>query len=213
MNGRYLNDVGWAVTARAMTTTAHKKPGKMETRLSMVIMALVLWSWAPEWSCASFRINPAVVALRPESHRHVACRRRVRPALIDARGSGMAPLFSPGTVQPGHAVRKNQRPGGPLPLFGVRFPEHPAVQHWTAPPGYGWRCSSTTWPQPENAFSVFSMQRREGARAIGRCPRCLPHGKRPVHGPGESFYLEFIGTDASPRRCNRPSNRLAQRLS
>jgi hypothetical protein len=50
---------------------------------------------------------------------------------------------------------------------------------------------------PANAFSVFSMQRREGARSDDAFPNAYrtENALFMTHG---NFYLEFIGTDASP---------------
>jgi hypothetical protein len=57
---------------------------------------------------------------------------------------------------------------------------------------------------PENAFSVFSMQRREGAQAADIVPNAY-RTENALFMTHNNFYLEIIGTDASPRRCNRPS--------
>ena len=49
---------------------------------------------------------------------------------------------------------------------------------------------------PENAFSVFSMQRREGAQADGIAPNAYIT-ENALFLAHEQFYLEIIGTDAS----------------
>jgi hypothetical protein len=194
MNGRYLNDVGWAVTARAMTTTAHKKPGKMETRLSMVIMALLVVVGAGV-VMRQFQVNPAVVALRPESHRH-ALPAAGQPALIDARGSGIAPLSPPERFNPDTLYEKiNGRAdlylsSGFVSLNTQRFALDSTPGVWVEVFVYD-------MATPENAFSVFSMQRREGARAIDVVPDAY-HTENALFMTQGNFYLEFIGTDASP---------------
>ena len=49
---------------------------------------------------------------------------------------------------------------------------------------------------PENAFSVYSMQRREGAQGDETVPNAY-RTENALFMAHEKFYLEIIGTDAS----------------
>jgi hypothetical protein len=177
----------------AMTTTAHKKPGKMETRLSMVVMALVMVVGAGvvmrQFTDQSGGGRPAAgIPPAPLPPRN-------QPALIDTTGSGYHPFSPPERFGPDTLYEKiNGRAdlylsSGFVSLNTQRFAMDSTAGAWVEVFVYD-------MATPENAFSVFSMQRREGARADRRRPQCLPHGKRPVHDPRE-LLPGIIGTDAS----------------
>jgi Family of unknown function (DUF6599) len=193
VNGRDLNESGLAAAVTAMTTTAHKKPGKMETRLSMVIMALLVVVGAGV-AMRQCQINPAVVALRPESHRHTLPAAD-QPALIDTTGSGIAPFSPPERFGPDTLYEKiNGRAdlylsSGFVSLGTQRFSMDSAAGVWVEMFAYD-------MGTPENAFSVFSMQRRAGARSTDVVPNAY-RTENALFMTHANVYLEWVGTDAS----------------
>ncbi|WP_155318709.1 DUF6599 family protein [Desulfosarcina alkanivorans] len=178
-----------------MKTAAHKKPGKMETRISMAVLALLVVVGAGVLMRQS-EINPAVVALRPESHGREPSRVRDEPALIDTTGSEITPFSPPERFNADTLYEKiNGRAdlylsSGFVSLNTQRFAlKNDAASAWVEVFIYD-------MGTPENAFSVFSMQRRTGARATDG----IPNGYRTdnaVFMAHARFYLELIGTDAS----------------
>ncbi|MCB2145192.1 MAG: hypothetical protein KQI81_01875 [Deltaproteobacteria bacterium] len=177
-----------------MKTTAHKKPGKIETRLSMAFMAILLIAGAGVFM-RQFRINPAVVALRPESHQQALPSDPDQSAVVDTTGSKLAPFSPPERFGPDTLYEKiNGRAdlylsSGFVSLSTQRFSMDNAAGNWVEVFIYD-------MATPENAFSVFSMQRREGARADGTVPNAY-RTENALFMAHEKFYLEIIGTDAS----------------
>ena len=182
----------FAVTA--MKTTAHKKPGKTETRLSMALMAILLIAGTGVFM-RQFRINPGVVALRPESHQQTLPVAAENSALVDTTGTGMAPFSPPERFGPDTLYEKiNGRAdlylsSGFVSLTAQRFSMDNTADNWVEVFIYD-------MATPENAFSVFSMQRREGARTDETIPSAY-RTENALFMAHEKFYLEIIGTDAS----------------
>ncbi|MCG6905153.1 MAG: hypothetical protein LJE63_00910 [Desulfobacteraceae bacterium] len=178
-----------------MRSAAHEKPAKTETRLSialMVILAIV----ATGVFLRQFKINPAVRALRPEAYQHALAPESDQAALIDATASGITPFSPPERFGPDTLYEKiNGRAdlylaSGFASLSTQRFSPNDAAGAWVEVFVYD-------MATPANAFSVFSMQRREGARSDDAFPDAYrtENALFMTHG---NFYLEFIGTDASP---------------
>ncbi len=182
------------MAVKAMKTAAHKKPGKMETGLSMAVLALLAIVGAGV-IVRQFQINPGVVALRPESQPQAQPSGSGLPALIDTAGSGIAPFSLPERFGPDTLYEKiNGRAdlylsSGFASLKTQRFSVDETTGVWVEVFVYD-------MVTPENAFSVFSMQRREGAQAAG----IVTHAYRTENAlflAHEQFYLEIIGTDIS----------------
>ena len=177
-----------------MKTAAHKKPGKSDTRLSMAVMAILVIVGAGV-IMRQFQINPAVVALRPESHPLALPPESDRSALIDTTGSEMAPFSAPERFGPDTLYEKiNGRAdlylsSGFVSLDTQRFSMDQTAGNWVEVFAYD-------MATPENAFSVFSMQRREGAQAAGIVSNAY-RTENALFLAHEQFYLEIIGTDAS----------------
>jgi hypothetical protein len=178
----------------ALKPAAHEKPGKTETRLSMALMALLAIVGTGVF-LHQFQINPAVLALRPEAYQHALGPESGQPAVIDTTASGITPFSPPERFGPDTLYEKiNGRAdlyltSGFASLDTQRFSTDEAAGAWVEVFVY----DMTT---PANAFSVFSMQRREGARADAVLPNAYrtENALFMTHG---NFYLEFIGTDAS----------------
>jgi hypothetical protein len=182
------------MVVKAMKIAAHKKPGKVETRLSMAFMAILLIMGTGVFM-RQFQINPGVVALRPESQSHAQPAESGLPALIDTAESGIAPFSPPERFAPDTLYEKiNGRAdlylsSGFLSLDTQRFITDKTAGVWVEVFVYD-------MATPENAFSVFSMQRREGAQAAGIVPNAY-RTENALFLAHDQFYLEIIGTDAS----------------
>ena len=177
-----------------MKIAAHKKPGKMETRLSMAFMAILVIVGVGV-IMRQFQINPAVVALRPESYQNALLPDSDRAALIDTKGSGIAPFSPPERFGPDTLYEKiNGRAdlylsAGFVSLDTQRFTLDKDAGSWVELFVYD-------MATPANAFSVFSMQRREGARTDDMVPNAY-RTENALFMTHVKFYLEIIGTDAS----------------
>lgn len=178
-----------------MALTVHQKPGKNESRLSMAVMAILVIVGAGVIMRQS-QINPAVVALRPESRQHSQPARTDKPVLVDTKDAGIAPFSPPERFGPDTLYEKiNGRAdlylsAGFVTLATQRFTAHENPGNWMELFVYD-------MATPANAFSVFSMQRRESAHSDGVAPNAYrtENALFLTHG---NFYLEIIGTDSSP---------------
>jgi hypothetical protein len=185
---------GSTMAVTAMKTAAHKKPGKLETRLSMAVMAILVVVGAGVF-LRQFQINPAVIALRPESRQFELPLESNRSVLIDTTGSGMQPFSPPERFGPDTLYEKiNGRAdlylsSGFVSLDTQRFAMAGAAGAWVELFVYD-------MATPANAFSVFSMQRREGARADDTVPNAY-RTENALFMTRANFYLELIGTDVS----------------
>ncbi len=175
-----------------MKTARRKKPGKMEARLSMAVLALLIIAGTGV-VMRSFTINPGVVALRPDSHQQSLAPASDQRALIDKTGTGMAPFSPPERFSPDTLYEKiNGRAdlylsSGFVSLNTQRFSMHKTTGNWVEVFVYKMATA-------ENAFSVFSMQRREGALAAGIVPNAY-RTENALFMVHNIFYLEIIGTD------------------
>lgn len=182
------------IKVKEMKTAAHKKPGKTETRLSMVVLTLLAIVCAGV-ILRQFEVNPGVVALRPESQLHAKPSGSNLQALIDTAGSSVSPFSLPEHFGPDTLYEKiNGRAdlylsSGFTSLKTQRFSIDSPAGAWVEVFIYD-------MATPENAFSVFSMQRREGAQAADSVPNAYrtENAQFLAH---DRFYLEIIGTDAS----------------
>jgi hypothetical protein len=185
---------GSTMAVTAMKTAAHKKPGKLETRLSMAVMAILVVVGAGVF-LRQFQINPAVIALRPESRQFAIPRESNRSVLVDTTGFGIHPFSPPERFGPDTLYEKiNGRAdlylsSGFVSLDTQRFAMAGDQGAWVELFVYD-------MATPANAFSVFSMQRREGARADDTVPNAY-RTENALFMTQENFYLELIGTDAS----------------
>jgi hypothetical protein len=185
---------GSTIAVTAMKSAAHKKPGKMETRLSMAFMAILVVVGVAVFM-RQFQINPAVVALRPESHQQIPPTETARSALIDTTGTGIQAFSPPERFGPDTLYEKiNGRAdlylsSGVVSLDTQRFAIIGAAGAWVELFVYD-------MATPANAFSVFSMQRREGSRADDAAPNAY-RTENAMFMTHANFYLEMIGTDAS----------------
>lgn len=142
------------------------------------------------------RINPAVRALRPETHQTALSPLSAPPALIETDAAGVVPFSPPEQFGPATLYEKiNGRAelylaSGFVSLAAQRFSAAGAAGSWVEVFVYDMASA-------ENAFAVFSMQRREDAQGDD----IAPHAYRTANAlfmTHANFYLEFIGTDDSP---------------
>lgn len=179
-----------------METAAYKKMGKTENRLSILVMAILALVAAGVFM-RQYRINPAVIALRPESHSNVLSSESDRPALIDTADLTVAPFSPPERFGPETLYEKIDGradlylSSGFVSLETQRFAMDPAAGNWVEVFIYD-------MGTPQNAFSVFSMQRREDARPDDIAPNAY-RTENALFLAHENVYLELIGTDASQK--------------
>jgi hypothetical protein len=189
-----------------MKTARRKKPGKMEARLSMVVLALVIIAGTGV-VMRSFTINPGVVALRPESHPQSLAPPSDQQMLIDTTGTGLAPFSPPERFSPDTLYEKiNGRAdlylsSGFVSLNTQRFNMDSTAGNWVEVFIYDMATA-------ENAFSVFSMQRREDAQAADIVPNAY-RTENALFMVHNHFYLEIIGTDIA-EALQQAIGRLAQ---
>jgi hypothetical protein len=182
------------MAARAMKTAAFRKPAKIESRLSMALVSLLVIVAAGVF-LRQFQVNPAVVALRPEAH-PLDQSPSAQTALIDVTDSGVSPFSPPERFSPETLYEKiNGRAdlylaSGFVALETQRFSMNAAGGSWVEVFVYDMATA-------ENAFSVFSMQRRQDARTDDRMPNAY-RTENALFMTHANFYLEFIGTDSAP---------------
>ena len=176
-----------------MQTAFQKQPGHAETRISMIILAVlvIVAGWV---FLRQYHINPAVIALRPESQ-HYASPADITPAaVVDTTGSNLIPFSPPERFGPDTLYEKiNGRAdlylsSGFISLNAQRFTLQGPAGNWIEVFVYD-------MGSPENAFSVYSMQRRDAATSDPSLPDAYrtENALFMVHG---QFYLELIGTNA-----------------
>jgi len=160
----------------------------------MALMAILLIAGAGVF-IRQFRINPGVVALRPESRQQALPVEGENSAIVDTAGTGMIPFSPPERFGPDRLYEKIDGradlylSSGFVSLATQRFSKDNTAGNWVEVFIYD-------MATPENAFSVFSMQRREGARTDETAPNAY-HTENALFMAHERFYLEIIGTDAS----------------
>ncbi|WP_419661020.1 hypothetical protein Dvar_14350 [Desulfosarcina variabilis str. Montpellier] len=192
-----------------MKTAFQKQPGPLETRISMIILAVlvVVAGWV---FLRQYHTHPAVIALRPESQIAATSANTTPAAVVDTTGSDLIPFSPPEHFGPDTLYEKiNGRAdlylsSGFISLNAQRFTLQSAAGNWIEVFAYD-------MGTPENAFSVYSMQRRDAATS----DRSLPDAYRTenalfmVHG---QFYLELIGTNADDM-LNEAMGTLARRFA
>jgi len=177
-----------------METAVRKKTGKTETRLSIAVMAILAVVAAGVFM-RQYRINPAVTALRPESHSYTLSAEADRPALIDTTDLKVVPFSPPERFGPETLYEKIDGradlylSSGFVSLKTQRFAIDPAAGNWVEVFVYD-------MGSLQNAFSVFSMQRREDARPDDIAPNAY-RTENALFLVHDNFYIELIGTDAS----------------
>lgn len=172
-------------------------PGKrdtLETRISLALLAVLVIAGVGVY-LRQFTLNPAVLALRPESQQAVLPEKAHPAALLDTTGSGLIPFSPPEHFGTDTLYEKIDGradlylSSGFISLSTQRFAPDHTDGRWVEAFVYD-------MATPENAFSVFSRQRRQDAQADDTGPNAyrtenalfMAHGK---------FYLELIGTDDS----------------
>lgn len=174
-----------------MKTNFQNKPGPFETRLSAIILVLLAIVAGGIYLRQS-HINPAVIALRPDAQPSASPLKTILPDGVSSAGSDIIPFSPPETFGPDTLYEKiNGRAdlylaSGFVSLNAQRFTLKGAAGSWIEMLVYDMHT-------PENAFSVYSMQRREGATTDSRLPNAYrtENALFMVHG---QFYLELIGT-------------------
>ena len=178
-----------------MKPAYRNKPAGLETRLSMALAAMLVIIGTGVF-LRQYQINPAVIALRPETHSHAQQTESEPPMLIDVSDSAIVPFsaaerFSPETLYEKINGRADlYLSSGFVSLETQRFATKAASGSWVEVFVYD-------MATPENAFSVFSMQRRADARPDDSAANAYRTENALFLAQGK-FYLEFIGTDASP---------------
>jgi hypothetical protein len=130
-------------------------------------------------------------------------------ALIDTTGTGLAPFSPPERFSPDTLYEKiNGRAdlylsSGFVSLNTQRFSMDSTAGNWVEVFIYDMATA-------ENAFSVFSMQRREGAQAADIVPNAY-RTENALFMVHNHFYLEIIGTDIA-EALQQAIGRLAQPL-
>lgn len=140
-----------------------------------------------------YDINPAVTALRPESQHFASSAETTPAAVVDTTGSDLIPFSPPERFGPDTLYEKiNGRAdlylsSGFISLNAQRFTLQSAAGNWIEVFVYD-------MGTPENAFSVYSMQRRDAATSDPSLPDAYrtENALFMVHG---HFYLELIGTN------------------
>ena len=178
-----------------MKTAAHRKPGKTESRLAFTLTVLLLVIGAGVFM-RQCQMSPAVLALRPEAQVQPQPSGTDSPGLIDVTSAGIMPFSPPEHFTADTLYEKiNGRAdlylsSGFVGLQTQRFSTDPASGKWVEMFVYD-------MATPENAFSVFSMQRREGAQPDDIAPNAY-RTENALFLALNNAYLELIGTDASP---------------
>ena len=190
-----------------MKTAVYRKPGKIESRLSVALVSLLVIV-AAGVLMRQVQVNPAVVALRPESHLLDQLHSQ-QSLLVDVPDSGLVPFSPPERFSPESLYEKiNGRAdlylaSGFVALETQRFSLDAATGSWVELFVYD-------MASPENAFSVFSMQRRQDARPTELVPNAY-RTENALFMAHANFYLELIGTDTTPA-LQRAMEMLASRF-
>lgn len=177
-----------------MNRAVSRKPGGIETRIAMVVLALLVVVGGGVYLRQS-QINPAVLALRPDAQPAEVADTPDAKAIIDANMAGMVPLSPPEHFT---AETLYEKIDGRADLYLASGFARLTTQRFI-PNG-----STTGWVEvfvydmatPENAFAVFSQQRREKRQPVAdlanayRTPNALFMTQ-------DRYYLELIGADAS----------------
>lgn len=177
-----------------MKTGVNTKLKRTETRLSIALLAILVLVGTGVYQ-RQFEFNPAVLAIRPEFRQDRLSAESNRKILIDATGSGITPFSPPERFGPDSLYEKiNGRAdlylaSGFVSLQTQRFAMADTPDRWVEVFVYD-------MATPENAFSVFSMQRRTGDQVENKTASAY-HTENAMFMTHGRFYLEFIGTTAA----------------
>lgn len=177
-----------------MTIPDHTRQAKTETRISLVILAVIVIVGACVY-LRQFQFNPAVIALQPESQVQKASAGPSPLAPIDVTGSDLVPFSPPERFDPDTLYQKiNGRAdlylnAGFVSLHAQRFAARKSDDQWVEMLVYD-------MGTPDNAFSVFSMQRREDSRTDELMPNAYRTDNALFLAHGQ-FYLEILGSTSS----------------
>ncbi len=178
---------------KTMQTVYAHKPGRLETILSLAILAVLIIVAGGIYR-RQFDFNPAVMALRPESQPSTPADGTLIEAVVDTTGTDIIP-FSPPERFDRHTLYEkiNGRAdlylsSGFASLVAQRFTLTGATGNWIEVFVYDMQT-------PENAFSVYGLQRRETAIADAHLANAYRTENALFMVQGQ-FYLELIGTAA-----------------
>lgn len=196
------------IAVDAMQTVVGKKPGRIEARLSLAVLVILMIVAGSVW-LRQFKLNPAVVALQPEAQTKGLSSGDAQMPVIDIPGSDISPFSRPEHFTPETLYEKID---GRADLYLASGFVSLATQRFL--PGGG----TDSWVEvfiydmatPANAFSVFSMQRRQDGQPDDIAPNAYRTGNALFLVQGK-YYLELIGTDASAT-LQRTMNALARRF-
>ncbi len=166
----------------------------MENRISIVVLTILAAIFVGVF-VRQFQINPAVVALRPGAHVAVQTPPSAQTPLIDVADSGIVPFSPPERFDPDTLYEKiNGRAdlylsSGFVSLATQRFAAAPNADQWVELFVYDMK-------NAQNAYSVFTMQRREDAKNVdlGTPAYETQNALFAIHG---GCYLELVGTNDS----------------
>lgn len=177
-----------------MQTDARKTPGGAQTRLSLSILALLIIVAGGVW-LRQYQFNPAVIALRPDAQSPGTPAEGAGAVLIDTTGSAIVPFSAPERFSPETLYEKIN---GRADLYLASGFVQLDTQRFTPGAGGGGWVEVFVYDMGTtvNAFSVFSMQRREGAQPVDIAPNAY-RTDNALFMAHENDYLEFIGTDAT----------------
>jgi hypothetical protein len=179
-----------------MKTAGTIRTGTIERWLSMAILILIAVIGIAVY-LRQFDFNPAVVAFQPESHGNGLPETSIQENLIDTAGTEIFPFSPPEYFNPDTLYEKiNGRAdlylaSGFSSLQTQRFAISESADQWVEI--FVYEMSSA-----ENAFSVFSMQRRSDDTVDTRLPNAY-HTENALFMVIGKFYVEIIGTDTSDR--------------
>jgi hypothetical protein len=179
-----------------MKTVLPKKPDRLETILSMAILAVLVIVGGGVY-LRQYHMNPAVIALRPESQQSTSPSTMDQAAVVNTSGSDIIPFSPPEHFSPDTLYEKID---GRADLYLASGFVSLSAQRYTMPDAAGNWIEVFVYDMqtPENAFSVYSMQRREEATADDRLPNAY-HTENALFLVQGNFYLELIGTDADDK--------------
>lgn len=178
----------------AMASPDHSRQAKSETLISLGILAVIVITVTCVY-LRQFQFNPAVIALRPETQLQMASAYASPSTPIDLTGSEIVPFSPPEHFGPETLYEKiNGRAdlyleAGFLSLNAQRLTTQKSSDQFVELLVYD-------MATPDNAFSVFSMQRREEARDDDMIPNAY-HTDNALFMAHGQYYLEILGSTAS----------------
>ena len=177
-----------------MKTSGTIRAGKTEFSLSMAVL-VILAAIGMGVYLRQFDFNPAVSALRPTSHQYLTSGKTIDKALIDTAGTGISSFSTKERFGPENLYEKIN---GRADLYLASGFVSLHTQRFTVPNNTdGWvEIFVYEMSTNENAFSVFSTQRR-GDDTIETKQENAYHTPNAMFMVIDHFYVEIIGTDTS----------------